>query len=56
MTNDECRRNDEIRMTNLAASISFRHLSIRACFVIRHSCFVIDSHLCFGVAHEVVCG
>src|SRR4030095_673986 len=41
MTNVEARRNDEIRMSKNSA-VSFRHLSIRASFVIRHSCFVIS--------------
>jgi hypothetical protein len=41
MTNDEARRNDEIQMSKKLC-LSFRHLSIRASFVIRHSCFVIS--------------
>ncbi len=41
MTNVEARRNDEIRMSKNSA-LSFRHLSIPASFVIRHSCFVIS--------------
>src|SRR6266550_7292062 len=44
MTNDEYRRNDEIRMTNLAASTFFRHLTILPSFIIRHSCFVIPPY------------
>src|SRR2546421_8997005 len=30
--------------------LGFRHLSIRACFVIRHSSFVICAIICFGAA------
>ena len=39
--NDEARNNDEIRMTK--SRQPFRHLVIRASFVIRHSCFVIPT-------------
>jgi pantetheine-phosphate adenylyltransferase len=42
MTNDECLITKECLSPNAEASIqSFRHLSIRASFVLRHSCFVI---------------
>src|SRR5437763_6305474 len=40
MTNDDARRNDEIRMRTGTFRV-LCHLSIRASFVIRHSCFVI---------------
>src|SRR6266446_4218539 len=40
MTIDDARRNAEIRMTMGTFRVSC-HLSIRASFVIRHSCFVI---------------
>src|SRR6187401_191872 len=41
MSNVECRRNDEARMLARVMRTPFRHLSIRVCFVIRHSSFVI---------------
>src|SRR2546421_5779799 len=40
MTNDEARRNDEIRMTK-KPDAALRHSDIRASFDIRHSGFVI---------------
>src|SRR5216117_2403078 len=44
MPNDECRMNDEIRMTRRASRSPVRHLSIPAYFVIRHPSLVIHNH------------
>src|SRR6266513_2282789 len=48
MTNDECRKNDEIRMPKKiqTGSSSFEY-SLVSSFVIRHSCFVILMFVCF---------
>src|SRR6266849_10730847 len=45
MTNDQARRNDEVRMTKrpVAISVLLSGFDILASFVIRHSCFVIFS-------------
>jgi hypothetical protein len=44
MTNDECRMNDEARMTkDLGVQDGFSDFVIWVSFVIRHSCFVIWS-------------
>src|SRR6478736_10554791 len=51
MTNDQARNNDEIGMTKRSFAPRLRHLSIRAYFVIRHSCFVIPLHL---VVHQTL--
>src|SRR6476619_7442091 len=45
MTNDQARNNDETGMTKRSFAPRLRHLSIRAYFVTRHSCFVIPLHL-----------
>src|SRR5437879_6183000 len=50
MSDDKCRRNDEIRMVRCATAQDFRHLSIRNSFGIRHSCFVILFLASLGLA------
>jgi hypothetical protein len=56
MTNDECRRNDEARMTNSRVAIGVKQFGvsdIRTCFVIRHSDFVIHYGTPAGFALEL---
>src|SRR5919106_2421200 len=56
MSNVECRKNDEAQMTK-KSDAQFRHAFIRACFVIRHSSFVIcraSAPLHLPVFYEIV--
>src|SRR5947208_9582803 len=53
--NDECRMPNDEGMTKSKRRRAFasyvRHLNVRPCSVIRHSCFVIIRHSAFGHSH-----